>query len=69
MATVLNNALQTIQSHRDLSPHYAELLDILEEILILREEYRRRIQREIFPVHEKMIAAKMVGGFPLVDFY
>jgi FdhE protein len=68
MATVLNNALQTIQSHRDLSPHYAELLDILEEILILREEYRRRIQREIFPVHEKMIAAKMMGGFPLVDF-
>jgi FdhE protein len=51
-----------------LSPHYAELLDILEEILILREEYRRRMQREIFPVDEKLIAAKMVGGFPLVDF-
>jgi FdhE protein len=68
MATVLKDALQTIQTHRDLSPHYAELLDILEEILILREEYRRRTQREVFPVNEKMIAAKMVGGFPLVDF-
>jgi FdhE protein len=60
--------LRTIQTHRDLSPHYAELLDILEEILILREEYRRRMQGEIFPVDEKLIAAKMVGGFPLVDF-
>ena len=68
MATVLKDALQTIQTHRDLSPHYAELLDILEEILILREEYRRRMQREIFTVDEKLIAAKMVGGFPLVDF-
>ncbi len=68
MATVLKDSLRTIQTHRDLSPHYAELLDILEEILILREEYRRRMQREIFPVDEKLIAAKMVGGFPLVDF-
>jgi FdhE protein len=68
MATVLRDALRTIQTHRDLSPHYAELLDVLEEILILREEYRRRMQREIFPVDEKLIAAKMVGGFPLVDF-
>jgi FdhE protein len=68
MATVLKDALQTIQTHRDLSPHYAELLDILEEILILREEYRRRMQREIFPIDEKMVAAKMAGGFPLVDF-
>ena len=68
MATVLKDALRTIQTHRDLSPHYAELLDILEEILILREEYRRRLQREIFPVDEKLIAAKMTGGFPLVDF-
>jgi FdhE protein len=68
MSMVLKDALQTIQTHRNLSPHYAELLDILEEILILREEYRRRMQREIFPVDEKLIAAKMAGGLPLVDF-
>jgi len=68
MATVLKDALRTIQAHRDLSPHYVELLDILEEILILREEYRRRMHVEIFPVDEKMIAAKMRGGFPIVDF-
>jgi FdhE protein len=51
-----------------MNPHYTELLDILEEILILREEYRRRMKGEIFPVEEKLIAAKMAGGFPLVDF-
>jgi FdhE protein len=68
MATVLKDALRTIQHHRDLSPHYAELLDILEEILILREEFRRRMQADIFSVDEKLIAAKIAGGFPLVDF-
>ena len=68
MAIVLKDSLQTIQTHRALSPHYTELLDILEEIMILREEYRRRMQRETFPVDEKMIPAKMAGGFPLVDF-
>ncbi len=51
-----------------MSPHYTELLEILEEILILREEYRHRMKREIFPVDEKLIAAKMAGGLPLVDF-
>ena len=65
---LLKDALQTIQNHRDLSPHYGELLDILEEILILREEYRRRMQKEIFAVDEKLIAAKIKGGFPLIDF-
>jgi FdhE protein len=68
MATVLKDSLQTIQTHRALSPHYTELLDILEEIMILREEYRRRMQRETFPVDEKLLPAKMAGGFPLVDF-
>jgi FdhE protein len=68
MATVLKDALQTIQKHRDLSPHYVELLDILEEILILREEHRRRMEGEIFAIDDKMVAAKMTGGFPLVDF-
>lgn len=68
MATVLKDSLQTIQTHRALSPHYTELLDILEEIMILREEYRQRIRRETFPVDEKLILAKMAGGFPLVDF-
>jgi len=68
MTTILKESLQTIQAYRNLNPHYTELLDILEEILILREEYRRRMQGEIFPIEGKLIAAKMAGGFPLVDF-
>ena len=68
MAMMLKDSLQTIQTHKTLSPHYTELLEILEEILILREEYRHRMKREIFPVEEKLIAAKMAGGLPLVDF-
>jgi FdhE protein len=68
MATILKESLQTIQAYRNLNPHYTELLDILEEILILREEYRRRMKGEIFPVEGKLVAAKMAGGFPLVDF-
>ena len=68
MAAMLKDALQNIQTHRTLSPHYSELLDILEEILILREEHRRRVKRDLFPVEAKLIPAKMVGGLPLVDF-
>jgi len=68
MAPILKDSLQTIQTYRKMNPHYTELLDILEEILILREEYRRRMKGESFPIEEKLIAAKMAGGFPLVDF-
>jgi len=45
-----------------------EHVEILEEILILREEYRHRMKQGIFPVAEKFIAAKLAGGLPLVDF-
>lgn len=65
---MLKDSLEHIQMHKATNPHYAELLDILEEILILREEYRHRIQRDVFPVDEKLLAAKLAGGLPLVDF-
>lgn len=68
MATILKDSLRTIENHRALNPQYVELFDILEEILILREEHRRKILRDIFPVDERMIAAKVKGGLPLVDF-
>jgi FdhE protein len=68
MATMLIDSLQNIQIHKAMSPHYTELLEILEEILILREEHRHRMKREIFPVDKKLIAAKLAGGLPLVDF-
>lgn len=68
MATMLKDSLQNIQIHKVMSPHYTELLEILEEILILREEHRHRMKRNVFPVDEKLIAAKLAGGLPLVDF-
>jgi FdhE protein len=68
MASILSHSLQTIQMYRKTNPHYTELLDILEEILILREEYRRRMKEEVFPIEEKLICAKTAGGLPLVDF-
>lgn len=68
MDKLLKDSLQNIQTHKNNNPHYTELLEILEEILILREEHRHRMKREIFPVGEKLIAAKMAGGLPLVDF-
>jgi FdhE protein len=68
MDKMLKDSLQNIQTHKNMNPHYTELLEILEEILILREEHRHGMKREIFPVEEKLIAAKMAGGLPLVDF-
>ncbi len=68
MATFLKDSLLTIQNHRTRNPQYEELLDILEELLILREEHRRKIQRDVFPVDERVIVPKITGGFPLVDF-
>jgi len=68
MDKMLKDTLQNIQTYKNMHPHYRELLEILEEILILREEYRHRMKGNIFPVEEKLIAAKMTGGLPLIDF-
>jgi FdhE protein len=68
MDKLLKDSLQNIQTYKNTNPHYRELLEILEEILILREEHRHRMKREVFPVEERLIAAKMAGGLPLVDF-
>lgn len=68
MAKMLKNTLKTIERYKNLSPHYEDLLDILEEVLILREEYRYNMNENIFPVDEKLIKQKLSGGLPLVDF-
>lgn len=67
MAKMLKDTLKTIESYRTQNPHYEELLAILEEILILREEYRRKMPESIFPVDERLISSKMEGGLPLID--
>ncbi len=68
MAKILKDTLKTIEYYKMQSPHYEELLDILEEILILREGYRRKFTDSIFPVDERLIPTKMEGGLPLIDF-
>jgi FdhE protein len=68
MAKMLKDALKTIEKYKSITPHYGELLDILEEILIMREEYRRKIGRIIFPIDEELMEKKIAGGLPLIDF-
>ncbi len=68
MAQRLNDSLKAIERYKHTSPHYEELLDILGDILILREEYRRKVQEDICAMDEKLLATKLTGGMPLVDF-
>jgi FdhE protein len=68
MEKVLVDALKTIEKYKMTSPHYNELFDILSEILILREEYRQKMREMVFPLDEKLIATKLTGGLPLLDF-
>ncbi len=68
MAKMLQEALKTIEKYKQSTPHYVELLDILGEILIIREEYRRKMKDIIFPIDEGLIEKKIAGGLPLIDF-
>ena len=68
MAATLRKSLKTIEDYKSISPHYTDLLDILGEILILREEYRNNMKSSIFTVDENLISQKMEGGLPLIDF-
>jgi FdhE protein len=68
MGQSLKDALKTIAKYRDATPHYKELLDIFEEILILREEYRQKTTDDVFSLEESHVDAKLAGGLPLVDF-
>jgi FdhE protein len=68
MVATLRKSLQTIEDYKAANPHYTELLDIMADILILREEYRKNMKDPIFQVEENLIAQKMEGGLPLIDF-
>ena len=58
MPKLLKESLKTIDSYKMTSPHYEELLDILGDILILREEYRQKMPAVIFPVDDSLIEKK-----------
>jgi FdhE protein len=68
MAKILKETLKTIEQYKSMNPHYVELLDILEEILILREAARRRMRQDIFNVNDDLVEKKLEGGLPLIDF-
>jgi len=67
MAAKLPESLKTIEDYKTANPHYTDLLDILAEILILREQYRNTMVNPIFSVEDKLIPGKMQGGLPLID--
>ena len=68
MVATLRKSLKTIEDYKSNNPHYTELLDIMADILISREEYRKNMKTPIFRVEEKLITQKMEGGLPLIDF-
>jgi FdhE protein len=67
MPQKLKEALKTIEEYKKESPHYEELLDILGDILILREKYLQEMDEETFSLDERLVESKIGGGFPLVD--
>jgi FdhE protein len=68
MPKMLRESLKTIEDYKMTSPHYVDLLDILSDILILREEHRKNMADVFTVVDESLIEKKMVGGLPLIDF-
>lgn len=67
MASLLHKSLIKIEDYKIIYPHYTDLLDIMADILILREEYRQNMKATIFSVDERLIQSKMQGGLPLID--
>ena len=67
MVATLRKSLKTIEEYKTANPHYTELLDIMADILILREEYLNNMKDPIFTVEENLISQKMKGGLPLID--
>lgn len=67
MSQMLVESLKTIENYKTACPEYNDLLDILGDILILRQEYKARILRLLFPIDERLIEKKVSGGLPLVD--
>jgi len=67
MPSLLRETLIRLEEYKFLIPHYKELLDILEEILILREEYSMKMNNGVFTVDDSLIDVKLSGGFPIID--
>jgi FdhE protein len=68
MAKFLTETLKTIENYKTVNPHCNDLFDILSEMLIIREEYRHKMKELTFTLDERLIAKKLAGGLPLLDF-
>lgn len=68
MSRKLNEILKNIEEYKNENPHYRELLEMLGEILIMREEFRRKIKKDIFEIDPSLVDTKLKGGLPLIDF-
>ena len=64
----LNEILKNIEEYKNENPHYRELFEMLGEILILREEFRRQLKKDIFGIDPAHVGSKLSGGLPLIDF-
>jgi len=64
----LNQILKNIEEYKNENPHYRELFEMLGEILILREEFRRQLKNDIFGIDPAHVGSKLSGGLPLIDF-
>lgn len=64
----MTEALKTIEQYKSDNPHYSEMLDILTEMLNLREQYSAPAGSSIFQVDENLIPRKVAKGEPLIDF-
>lgn len=67
MSRMITQALKTIESHKATGFCCNELLDILGDVLLLRLKQRKNLDITLFPVEERLVKAKLRGGFPLVD--
>jgi len=67
MGKSLKEVLKTIEEHKKASPHYKELMDMLEEIMILRENVPPEIEEGYFSGQMKSLwRPSLRGNFRLL---
>ena len=63
MVTKLRKSLQTIEAYKVANPHYNDLLDILAEILVLREEADGEIKCSLRTTKDNIDVSKLAKRF------
>jgi FdhE protein len=63
----LTRALKTIEAYKTKNLEGSEILDILGDILVLRDDYKKNAGPGLFEVTERLVKVKIASGFPLLD--